>query len=138
MEEPSIKVLAWARPSTSSGVAWGSHYLFDCWSGLLGPSACVLVHLLADRLASSPQGYEVSTALIASWLGVGARASHETLVHRSLARASRYGFVTVRGTEVGVSTSIPFIPERIAQRLAPTRRAAHRRVLDDARRSACV
>lgn len=124
----------WVEPwvDFSGDVEGGHHprspYVELFWLGVLGPSATWLIRRLAMRLEEEPEGFLVSTAEIASEIGLGSRQALQAAFDRAFERCCRFGLMQRgRHNTLFVRTLLPDLTFRMAERLPPRLRAVHDR-----------
>jgi hypothetical protein len=91
-------------------------YVEGTMTGIVGPTALLMLRLLDRGLAESPEGFTLDVADIAAALGVGA-AGRNSPFWRSLGRLVDFDVVTPRPTGVAVRRALAPLSEHRAGRL---------------------
>lgn len=91
-----------------------SHYVERLWLPLLGPTALLLVRLLAELIDESHNGQGVDFGLVAVALGVGLKTPGEqSALARALGRLERFELVRFDGRgEIMVRVELPLVSPR--------------------------
>ena len=101
-----------------------SVYVETYWLAVLGPSCVLAARRLASWLEAEPDGFEISTAALASSLGLGAGLGRHAPIVRTLARLAEFGLAHV-GEAYSVRVMFPPLSARQIARLPDHLVAAH-------------
>lgn len=131
---PTLEIRPWVDARMDAlGHDPRSEYVEEYWLGVLGPTATWLMRRLADRLESSPQGFELDLATVAVELGVGSQSGLNSPCVRSLRRCARFGLVQLRDpATVLVRRKLPSLSYKQVERLPDHLRARHATAAADA------
>jgi hypothetical protein len=125
-----LRVEAFADPMVEA-VGFPVHHVYVelCWLPVIGPSTTWLLRRLGWWVEACPEGVTVQLAELAGWLGIGSNVGSSSMVQRSLRRLVRFGLASWHGGRLKVRTVVPPLSERHLQRLSPSLRDAHDRLV---------
>jgi len=99
-----------------------SRYVEQFWLGILGPSTTWFLRLIAHRLDTEPDGFELDLRATARTLGLGAGGP----LQRTIDRASRFGLARESGLDaLDVRRRLPPLNRGQVARLHEAARQAH-------------
>jgi hypothetical protein len=103
-----------------------SPYVERYWTGILGPSATLLIRRLANSLEESPDGFDLDAVAWALELGLGVRGGKNGPFWRALDRTARFGATQRNGATLVVRRKLPPLNLRQVERLPLHLQQAHR------------
>jgi hypothetical protein len=123
----SLLFLPWPEPADDTGFALRSDYVERFWLPLLGPTTTLLLRLVGEGFALSPQGFACPAVEVASRLGLGASQGRHSSLARSLARARFFGFMrSARNDRIHARRYLPRLDAHQVQRLTGSLQQEHR------------
>jgi hypothetical protein len=104
-----------------------SHYVERLWLPMIGPTALLLLRLLAELLDDAGDGQRVESGLVATALGVGGTSpGRQSPLARALRRLERFELVKLgEGGELMVRAELPLVSPRDLSRLPAWLQARH-------------
>jgi hypothetical protein len=105
-------------------------YVEQCWGALLGPSSVVVLRRL-PVLWADQEPAQVPTDELARSLGLGAGTGHNSRLHRTLDRLTRFRLAiwTEPDRALGIYTDVPPLDARHLSRVTTSTQQAHDRLL---------
>ena len=131
----TLRIEAWPDPVIDDlGHDPRSNYVERFWLPVLGPSTVWFLRQLADRLDSSPEGFDLDLVETARALGVGMRGGKHSPMLRTVDRACRFGAARMIGT-TGLAARRRLAPLTRAQaeRLPASLQRAHAEAIEQPR-----
>lgn len=130
-------VLPWFDPGLAlRGVDPRSEYVERYWTGVIGPSAVLLLRRLARGLAEHPAGYSLAPADTARAIGLSGGRGRNSAMARTIDRCRLFGLVRWPEPEqLEVRTHLPLLTARQLRRLPLAVRASHEAWLAERRSS---
>jgi hypothetical protein len=101
-----------------------SVYVETYWLPILGPSCVFAARRLAAWLQAEPNGFEISTAALATSLGLGSGVGRSAPIVRTLTRLVDFGLANISDT-YAVRMMFPPLSARQIMRLPDHLAAAH-------------
>lgn len=130
-------VLPWFDPGLAlRGVDPRSEYVERYWTGVIGPSAVLLLRRLARGLAEHPAGYSLAPADTARAIGLSGGRGRNSAMARTIDRCRLFGLVRWPEPEqLEVRTHLPLLSTRQLRRLPLAVRSSHEAWLAERRSS---
>lgn len=131
-----LVVRPWFEPGLAlRGVDPRSEYVERYWTGVIGPSAVLLLRRLARGLAEHPAGYSLAPADTARAIGLSGGLGRSSPMARTLERCCLFGLMRRPEVEqLEVRTHLPLVSPRQLRRLPLAVRSSHETWLAERRR----
>ena len=123
----TIRILPWSDPVVDTlGHDPRAPYPERFWLPTLGPTALLLIRLIAHRFDRSPDGFTLDLGETSRCLGLGERLGRNAPLIRSLTRIVQFDLAAERGDgTLAVRRNVPPINLRHVRRLPPSVQEEH-------------
>jgi hypothetical protein len=123
----TIRIRPWLDPVIDTlGHDPRAPYPERFWLPTLGPTALLLLRLIADRLDRAPEGFTLPLAETSRCLGLGERDGRNSPLARSLGRLVQFDLATHdEEATLAVRRHVPPINRRHVRRLPPSLQEEH-------------
>lgn len=128
-----LTIRPWQDPLVDrTGFRATGFYVERYWGPVVGPSCLLLLRVLARRLETDADGFDIDAMVLAGDIGCSAKSGPASQFWRAVRRAQRFGLLRQVGDRLYVRQTVGQLSTRLAHRLPAHLRAEHRMWVDTA------